>query len=57
MVSLVIATTSILAGLASEAISVRPAMVIFAGVAAVASAGYLAVTRGLRRSLSSGQQR
>lgn len=57
MVSLVIATTSILAGLTSEAISVRPAMVIFAGVAAVASAGYLAATRGLRRSLSSARQR
>ena len=57
MVSLVIASTSILAGLTSEHIGVRPAMVIFSGVAALASTGYVLVTGNLRRSLSSEQQR
>ena len=57
MVSLVIASTSILAGLTSEHIGVRPAMVIFSGVAAVASTAYVMVTRGLRQILRSEQQR
>ena len=57
MVSLVIATTSILAGVASERMGVRAAMVVFAGFAAVASTGYVLVTAGLRRTLSSEQQR
>ena len=57
MVSLVIATTSIAAGATSQAIGVRPAMVIFAGIAAVASSVYLLVTGRLRRSLSSEQPR
>ena len=52
MVSLVIASTSIAAGATSQAIGVRPAMVIFAGFAAVSSTAYLMATRGLRRSLS-----
>lgn len=55
MVSLVIASTSILAGLTSEHIGVRPAMVIFSGVAAVASTAYVMVTRGLRQTLRSEQ--
>jgi len=53
MVSLVIASTSIVAGIASENIGVRPAMMIFAGVAAVASSGYLAATKKLRVRLRS----
>lgn len=53
MVSLVIASTSVLAGITSQALGVRPAMVVFAGVAAAASTGYLVLTAGLRRSLSS----
>lgn len=57
LVSLVIASTSIVAGLTSEAIGVRPAMMIFAGVAAFASTGYLAATRSLRLRLRSEQQR
>ena len=57
MVSLVIASTSIAAGATSQAIGVRPAMVIFAGFAAVASSAYLLVTKGLRRSLSSAPPR
>ena len=57
MVSLVIASTSILAGLTSEHIGVRPAMVIFSGVAAVASTAYVMVTRGLRQTLRSEQPR
>ena len=57
MVSLVIASTSILAGLTSEHIGVRPAMVIFSGVAAVASTAYVMVTRGLRQILRNEQPR
>ena len=38
-------------------IGVRPAMMIFAGVAAVASSGYLAATKRLRLRLRSEQQR
>ena len=53
LVSLTIATTSIAAGATSQAIGVRTAMVIFAGVAAVASAVYVLVTGNLRRSLRS----
>ena len=53
MVSLVIAVTSIAAGATSQAIGVRTAMVVFAGVAAVASAAYIAATNSLRRSLRS----
>jgi hypothetical protein len=57
LVSLVIASTSIVAGLTSESIGVRPAMMMFAGVAAVASTGYLAVTKSLRVRLRSEQPR
>ena len=57
LVSLVIASTSIVAGLTSQNIGVRPAMMIFAGVAAVASSGYLAATKRLRLRLRSEQQR
>jgi hypothetical protein len=57
MVSLVIASTSIVAGIASENIGVRPAMMVFAGVAAVASSGYLAATKKLRVRLRSEQPR
>jgi len=57
MVSLVIASTSIIAGLTSENIGVRPAMMIFAGVAAVASTAYLAATKSLRVRLRSEQPR
>lgn len=51
MVSLVMAITSIAAGATSQAIGVRSAMVIFAGVAALASTGYILATNTLRRSL------
>lgn len=54
LVSLVMAITSIAAGATSQAIGVRSAMVIFAGVAAVASAGYILATNNLRRSLRNG---
>ena len=56
LVSLVIASTSVAAGAASEAIGVRAAMVVFAGVAAVASAVYVMVTGNLRRSLRTAPQ-
>lgn len=55
LVSLTIASTSVVAGAVSQAIGVRGAMVIFAGIAAVASSVYVIVSGPLRRSLRSEQ--
>jgi MFS family permease len=51
MVNTMIGFTSILAGLTSQFIGVRPAIIIFAGAAAVASVVYLFATAGIIRRL------
>ena len=51
MVNTMIGFTSILAGLTSQFIGVRPAIIIFAAAAAVASVVYLVATAGIIRRL------
>ena len=51
LVNLMIGCTSILAGITSELLGVRPAIIIFAVAAAIASVIYILLTAGLRRSL------
>jgi MFS family permease len=51
LVNLMIGCTSILAGITSELLGVRPAIIIFAVAAAIASVTYILLTAGLRRSL------
>jgi MFS family permease len=51
LVNLMIGCTSILAGITSELFGVRPAIIIFAVAAAIASVIYIVLTAGLRRSL------
>ena len=51
MVNTMIGFTSILAGLTSQFIGVRPAIIIFAAAAAVASVVYLFATAGITRRL------
>lgn len=53
MVNTMIGFTSILAGLTSQFIGVRPAIIIFAAAAAVASVVYLFATAGIIRRLRS----
>ncbi|NBU16375.1 MAG: hypothetical protein EBS48_05055 [Actinobacteria bacterium] len=57
LVNTMIACTSLLAGLVSQAIGVRETIVVFSAAAAVASTTYLTATTGLRRRLRSEQQR
>jgi MFS family permease len=57
LVNTMIACTSLLAGLVSQAIGVRETIVVFSVAAAVASTVYLTATTGIRRRLRSGQQR
>ncbi|MEY2710765.1 MAG: hypothetical protein RL487_548 [Actinomycetota bacterium] len=57
LVNTMIACTSLLAGLVSQAIGVRETIVVFSAAAAVASTAYLTATTGLRRRLRSEQQR
>lgn len=57
LVTLVLASTSLLAGVTAEAIGVRSTMAVFAGVAGAAGSTYLLVTRSLRRRLRSEQPR
>jgi MFS family permease len=54
MVNTMIGFTSILAGLTSQFIGVRPAIIIFAAAAAVASVVYLIATAGIIRRLRNG---
>lgn len=56
LVNTMIAVTSLLAGGVSEAIGVRPTIVVFAGAAAVASLVYMTLTASIRRSLHTPQQ-
>ncbi|MDP5068743.1 MAG: MFS transporter [Ilumatobacteraceae bacterium] len=56
MVNTMIGFTSILAGLTSQFIGVRPAIIIFAAAAAVASVVYLIATAGIIRRLRTSQQ-
>jgi len=56
MVNTMIGFTSILAGLTSQFIGVRPAIIIFAAAAAVASVVYLFATAGIIRRLRTSQQ-
>jgi MFS family permease len=51
MVNTMIGFTSILAGLTSEFVGVRPAIIIFAVAAAIASVVYLIATAGIIRRL------
>jgi MFS family permease len=51
LVTLMLGVTSALAGAVSEAIGVRPTVVLFSALAASASLAYLTATRNLRRSL------
>ena len=51
LVNLMIGCTSILAGITSELLGVRPAIIIFAVAAAIASIIYLALTASLRQRL------
>jgi len=51
LVNLMIGCTSILAGLTSELLGVRPAIIIFAVAAACASVTYIVLTAGLRLRL------
>lgn len=53
LVNLMIGVTSILAGLTSEAIGVRPAIIVFAAAAACASVTYLIATAKVRQRLRS----
>ena len=56
MVNTMIGFTSILAGLTSQFIGLRPAIIIFAAAAAVASVVYLFATAGIIRRLRTSQQ-
>ena len=51
LVNLMIGVTSILAGITSEIFGVRPAIVVFATAAAIASTTYLMATRKIRQRL------
>jgi len=57
MVNTMIGFTSILAGLTSEFVGVRPAIIIFAAAAAIASVVYLIATAGIIRRLHNETQR
>lgn len=56
LVTLMLGLTSALAGAVSEAIGVRPTVVVFSIMAATASSTYLVATSGLRRRLRNAQQ-
>ena len=56
MVNTMIGFTSILAGLTSQFVGVRPAIIIFSAAAAVASVVYLIATVGIIRRLRTSQQ-
>lgn len=56
LVTLMLGVTSALAGAVSEAIGVRPTVVVFSAMAATASCTYLAATSRLRRRLRTEQQ-
>ena len=56
MVNTMIGFTSILAGLTSQLVGVRPAIIIFSAAAAVASVVYLIATAGIIRRLRTSQQ-
>ena len=56
MVNTMIGFTSILAGLTSQFVGVRPAIIIFSAAAAVASVVYLIATAGIIRRLRTSQQ-
>jgi MFS family permease len=56
LVNTMIAFTSLLSGAVSQLLGVRTAIVIFAGVAAVASMLYIAATSSIRRNLRTEQQ-
>ncbi len=51
LVTLMLGLTSTLAGIVSEAIGVRPTVVVFSAMAATASLAYLTATRALRQRL------
>lgn len=51
LVNMMIGLTSILAGITSEILGVRPAIIVFAGAAACASTVYLFATASIRRRL------
>lgn len=51
LVNMMIGVTSILAGIASEVFGVRPAIIMFAAAAAIASTIYLYATRSIRQRL------
>lgn len=57
LVNTMIACTSLLAGLVSQALGVRTTIMVFSLAAAVASATYLSLTTPIRRSLRSEQPR
>ena len=52
IITLVLSVTSISAGLLSSAVGVQWAITAFAGLAAVAGAGYLVLTRSIRQNLT-----
>jgi len=56
LVNTMIGLTSILAGLTSELIGVRPAILVFATVAAIASTVYIFSTASIRKRLHTAQQ-
>lgn len=56
LVTLMLGVTSTLAGVVSEAIGVRPTVVVFSMLAAAASCTYLAATARLRQRLRNAQQ-
>ncbi|MFM8626283.1 MAG: MFS transporter [Actinomycetota bacterium] len=56
LVTLMLGVTSALAGAVSEAIGVRPTVVVFSAMAATASCTYLAATSRLRRRLRTEQR-
>ncbi|MFM9083094.1 MAG: MFS transporter, partial [Actinomycetota bacterium] len=56
LVTLMLGVTSALAGAVSEAIGVRPTVVVFSAMAATASCTYLAATSRLRRRLRTERQ-
>ena len=56
LVTLMLSVTSLLAGVVSEWLGVRPTITIFATLAAIASLTYLSVTSPIRRRLRSEQQ-
>jgi predicted MFS family arabinose efflux permease len=56
LVNTMIGITSILAGITSELIGVRPAILVFASAAACASVVYIFATAGIRKRLHTAQQ-